>query len=85
MQNLYSVKSHDETNMKAFVLSLWEKLSWGLTYFDEFINLCNIKYHMYDKTEKCDFSTLRMPAVCVFNITTLTFAMWVNVELLLLI
>ena len=35
--NLFSRKSYDETNMKVFALSLWEKLSWGLTYFDEYI------------------------------------------------
>ena len=33
--NLYSVKSYDETTMKVFALSLWEKFSWGLTYSDE--------------------------------------------------
>ena len=38
--NLYSVKSYDETNMKVFALSIWEKFSWGLTYFDEFICDC---------------------------------------------
>ena len=37
-KNLYSVKSYDETNMKVFALSLWEKVSWGLTDFDEFSN-----------------------------------------------
>ena len=28
--------------MNVFALSLWGKLSWGLTYFDEFIleNVC---------------------------------------------
>ena len=36
-KNLYSVKSNDETNMNVFALCLWEKISWGLTYFDEFI------------------------------------------------
>ena len=35
--NYYSGKSYDETNIKVFALSLWEKISWGLTYFDEFI------------------------------------------------
>ena len=35
-KSLYSVKRYDETNMKVFALSLWEKFSWGLTYFDEF-------------------------------------------------
>ena len=34
--NLYSVKSYDETNMNVFALSLWEKFSRGLTYFDDF-------------------------------------------------
>ena len=36
-KNLYSVKLYGETNVKVFVLGLWGKLSWGLTYFDEFI------------------------------------------------
>ena len=35
--NLYSVKRYDETNMNVFALSIWEKFSWGLTYFDKFI------------------------------------------------
>ena len=35
--NLYSVKSYDETNLKVFTLKLWEKFSWGLSYFDEFM------------------------------------------------
>ena len=35
--NLYSLKSYDETNIEVFALSLWEKMSWDLTYFDEFL------------------------------------------------
>ena len=35
--NLYSVKSYDETTLIVFALSLWKKISWGLTYFDECI------------------------------------------------
>ena len=34
--NLYSVKSYDDTNMNVYALSIWGKISWGLTYFDEF-------------------------------------------------
>ena len=40
--NLYAVKSYDETNLKVFTLSLWKKISWGLTYFDEFIYNTNV-------------------------------------------
>ena len=31
------MESYDDTNMQVFALSVWEKLSWDLTYFDEFI------------------------------------------------
>ena len=37
-KNLFSVKTFDETNINLFALSLLEKVSWGLTYFDEFIS-----------------------------------------------
>ena len=32
-----SVKSYGKTNMNVFVLTLWEKYSWGLTSFGQFI------------------------------------------------
>ena len=51
--NLYSVKSYDETNMKVFVLSLWEKCSWGITYFDEFIYTERIKFSNFLKCLYC--------------------------------
>ena len=51
--NLYSVKSYDETNLKVFGLSLWKKLSWGLTYFDEFyLILAIIMKFIYKAHEK---------------------------------
>ena len=36
-KNLYSVNCYDKTNMKVFAFSLWEILSWSLTYFDQYI------------------------------------------------
>ena len=38
-KNPYSVKRYYKTNMEIVALSLWESFSWGLTYFDEFINI----------------------------------------------
>ena len=37
LENLVSVKCYDKLNMKAFTLSLWENIRWGLIYFDQFI------------------------------------------------
>ena len=30
------INSYDKMNMKVFASSLFEKISWGLTYFDQF-------------------------------------------------
>ena len=35
--NLHQVKCYDKTNMNVFAFNLWEKISWGLTYFGQFI------------------------------------------------
>ena len=36
-ENVDPVKSYGKTNMiNVFVLSLWEKYRWGLTYFGQF-------------------------------------------------
>ena len=37
MENLYSVKCYDKSNMNVFTLSLWKNFPWGLIYFDQFI------------------------------------------------
>ena len=39
-KNIYSVKCYDKLNMNVFTLSLWEKIWWGLIYFDQ-ITLIN--------------------------------------------
>ena len=41
-KNLYTVKSYDKTNMIVFALSLWENISWGFAYFDQFTSDCTV-------------------------------------------
>ena len=36
-KKLYSVKCYGISNMNVFALGLWENLSWGLTFFDQFM------------------------------------------------
>ena len=36
-KKLYLIKCYGISNMNVFALGLWENLSWGLTYFDQFI------------------------------------------------
>ena len=37
VENLFSVKCDDKSNMNVFTLSLWENFRWGLIYFDQSI------------------------------------------------
>ena len=46
LEDLFSVKGYDKSNMNVFTLSLWENFRWGLIYFDQFILLMEIFFQI---------------------------------------